>query len=244
MSIEICGLTKHYGSTCAIDGIDLSLDDSVKVLALIGPSGGGKSTLLRLLGGLERPDSGTIRIDGQEIPREEDALRLWRRRNGFLFQSFNLFPHLSALENIVLPLVEVHGWEREEARQRASEVVDRFGMSPHLHKRPAELSGGQQQRIALARATAHEPGLLLLDEPTSALDPEMKAEVLELVAELCQGGQRIILSTHEMGFASSSADAVVFLGGGRIVDSGVARDLFDHPRSATVKAFFSKVMKW
>ncbi len=244
MSIEIRGLPKPSGATRAADGIDLVLDDSVKVLALIGPSGGGKSTLLRLLGGLETPDSGTIRIDGAEVPHDEEVLRLWRRQNGFLFQSFNLFPHLTALENIVLPLVEVHGWKGDEADARAREVVARFGMAAHLEKHPAQLSGGQQQRIALARAMAHEPALLLLDEPTSALDPEMKAEVLDLIEELCQGGQRIILSTHEMGFARGSADAVVFLGGGKVVESGSATDLFDHPQSAIVKAFLGKVMKW
>ncbi|PAW63056.1 MAG: glutamine ABC transporter ATP-binding protein [Verrucomicrobiia bacterium Tous-C2TDCM] len=244
MSIEIRGLTKHYGTTRAADGIDLVLGDSVQVLALIGPSGGGKSTLLRLVGGLERPEEGTIRIDGAEMPRDEESLRLWRRQNGFLFQSFNLFPHLTALENIILPLVEVHGWKRGEADARAREVVARFGMGAHLEKHPAQLSGGQQQRIALARAMAHEPALLLLDEPTSALDPEMKAEVLDLIEELCQAGQRIILSTHEMGFARGSADAVVFLGAGRVVESGSAAELFDHPRSAIVQAFLSKVMKW
>ena len=244
MSIEIRGLTKHYGATRAADGIDLALDDSVKVLALIGPSGGGKSTLLRLLGGLETPDAGTIRIDGAEVPQDEEALRLWRRKNGFLFQSFNLFPHLTALENIILPLVQVHGWKRDEAHGRAREIVARFGMDAHLEKHPAQLSGGQQQRIALARAMAHEPALLLLDEPTSALDPEMKAEVLDLIEELCQGGQRIILSTHEMGFARGSADAVVFIGAGQVVESGAATALFDQPQSAPVKAFLSKVMKW
>lgn len=244
MSIEIVGLRKVYGTTAAIDGIELSLDDSVKVVALIGPSGGGKSTLLRLIGGLETPDKGGVRIDGTTLPTDEAGLRVWRRQNGFLFQSFNLFPHLSALENIVLPLVQVHRWKREAAVERAREVVERFGMTPHLGKRPAELSGGQQQRIALARAMAHEPGLLLLDEPTSALDPEMKAEVLDLIEELCQEGQRIILSTHEMGFARGSADAVVFLGGGKVIESGAANAVFDRPRSETVRAFLGKVMKW
>ncbi len=244
MSIETDQLVKIYGATRAVDGVSLRCDDATRVIVLIGPSGGGKSTLLRLLGGLEIPDSGSIRIDGAEVPRDEEALRVWRRKNGFLFQSFNLFPHLSALENIVLPLVQVHGWKPDAAEARALEVVERFGMAAHLAKRPAELSGGQQQRIALARAMAHEPALLLLDEPTSALDPEMKAEVLDLVEELCQGGQRIILSTHEMGFARSSADAVVFLGGGRIIEAGSPEELFDHPRSETVKAFLGKVMKW
>lgn len=244
MSIEIRGLTKFYGTTPAVDGIDLSLDDTAKVLALVGPSGGGKSTLLRLIGGLEPPDSGSVCIDGKPVPPHEKGLREWRRRNGFLFQSFNLFPHLTAMENIVLPLVEVHGWDRTEAGERAREVVERFGMSPHLWKKPAELSGGQQQRIALARAMAHGPGLLLLDEPTSALDPEMKTEVLELIEELCRGGQRIILSTHEMGFARSSADAVVFLGGGKVIESGTADEVFERPASEVVKAFLGKVMKW
>lgn len=244
MSIEIVGLSKVYGTTAAVDGIDLSLGDSVKVVALIGPSGGGKSTLLRLIGGLETPDKGSVRMDGTTLPKDEPGLRAWRRQNGFLFQSFNLFPHLSARENIVLPLVQVHCWKREDALDRAHEVVERFGMASHLEKRPAELSGGQQQRIALARAMAHEPGLLLLDEPTSALDPEMKAEVLDLIEELCQDGQRIILSTHEMGFARGSADAVVFLGGGKVIESGAADAVFDRPRSETVRAFLGKVMKW
>lgn len=244
MSIETDHLVKVYGATRAADGITLRCDDKARVVVLIGPSGGGKSTLLRLLGGLEIPDSGAIRIDGVPVPQDEENLRAWRRRNGFLFQSFNLFPHLSALENIVLPLVHVHGWDNDAAGDRAREVVGRFGMAAHLTKRPAELSGGQQQRIALARALAHEPALLLLDEPTSALDPEMKAEVLDLVEELCQGGQRIILSTHEMGFARGSADSVLFVGGGRIIESGSPEELFDHPRSEVVKTFLGKVMKW
>lgn len=244
MSIEIKNLSRQYRSTRAVDGFSLRLDDSVQVLALIGPSGGGKSTLLRLLGGLEVPDAGTIRLDGKELPHTEDGLREFRKVNGFLFQSFNLFPHLSALENIVLPLVEVHGWTRDHARDRAREVVARFGMSDHVGKMPAELSGGQQQRIALARAMAHEPALLLLDEPTSALDPEMKAEVLDVVEELCQAGQRIILSTHEMGFARSCADEVVFLAQGRLVESGRGEALFTNPQTEAVRSFLGKVMKW
>jgi polar amino acid transport system ATP-binding protein len=244
MSIEITGLTKHYGATRAVDGISLSLPDEVRVLVLIGPSGGGKSTLLRLLGGLEIPTAGRVRINGSELPVTEDGLREFRRRNGFLFQSFNLFPHLSALENIVLPLVKVHGWSRDEAITRAGEVVARFGMADHVRKMPAELSGGQQQRIALARAMAHGPDLLLLDEPTSALDPEMKAEVLDIVAELCEAGQRIILSTHEMGFARGCADEVIFLGNGRLVESGRGAALFDSPQTEVVRTFLGRVMKW
>jgi polar amino acid transport system ATP-binding protein len=244
MSIEITGLTKHYGETRAVDGISLSLPDEVQVLVLIGPSGGGKSTLLRLLGGLEVPTAGGVAMNGTDLPKTEEGLREFRRRNGFLFQSFNLFPHLSALENIVLPLVTVHRWQRHEAIARAREVVARFGMADHVAKRPAELSGGQQQRIALARAMAHGPELLLLDEPTSALDPEMKAEVLDIVAELCEAGQRIILSTHEMGFARGCADEVIFLADGQLVESGKGDSLFEAPQTAVVRSFLGRVMKW
>ncbi len=244
MSIEITCLTKHYGETRSVDGISLSLPDEVQVLVLIGPSGGGKSTLLRLLGGLELPTAGGVAMNGTDLPRTEEGLREFRRRNGFLFQSFNLFPHLSALENIVLPLVTVHRWQRDEAIARAREVVARFGMADHVAKRPAELSGGQQQRIALARAMAHGPELLLLDEPTSALDPEMKAEVLDIVAELCEAGQRIILSTHEMGFARGCADEVIFLANGRVVESGKGDSLFESPQTEVVRSFLGRVMKW
>lgn len=244
MSIELDSVSKQYSTTKALVEVSLSLRSTDQVLTLIGPSGGGKSTLLRVLGGLETPSSGAVRIDGQELPRSDTDLQKHRRKNGFLFQSFNLFPHLTALDNIVLPLVQVHGWDRDSALARAREVVERFGMLDHLAKRPAELSGGQQQRIALARAMAHRPTLLLLDEPTSALDPEMKAEVLDLIEDLCRAGQRIILSTHEMGFARQCADAVVFLANGRVEETGPAEQLFSNPQSPTVRSFFSKVMKW
>lgn len=244
MSIEISELTKHYGETRAVDGISLTLPDEVRVVVLIGPSGGGKSTLLRLLGSLEIPTSGGITKNGRVLPVTEEGQLEIRRRNGFLFQSFNLFPHLSALENIVLPLVRVHGRSRDEAMARAREVVARFGMEDHVTKMPGELSGGQQQRIALARAMAHEPDLLLLDEPTSALDPEKKAEVLDVVAELCEAGQRIILSTHEMGFARACADETIFLADGRVVESGRGSSLFEAPRTEALRAFLGRVMKW
>ncbi|MEM1442503.1 MAG: ATP-binding cassette domain-containing protein, partial [Verrucomicrobiota bacterium] len=175
MRIETTDLTKTYGATQAVGGVTIRLREEVQVLVLIGPSGGGKSTFLRLIGGLEIPTSGEVKIDGKRLPTNEEELREIRRRNGFLFQSFNLFPHLTAMENIVLPLVKVYGRSKEDATERASEVVERFRLTEHVSKRPGQLSGGQQQRIALARAMAHEPSLLLLDEPTSALDPEMKA---------------------------------------------------------------------
>ena len=242
MSIEISGLTKYYGATRAVDGISLTLSDEVQVLVLIGPSGGGKSTLLRLLGGLEIPTAGSITMNGTALPDTEEGLREFRRRNGFLFQSFNLFPHLSALENIVLPLVKVHEWSRNKAIERAGEVVARFGMADHVKKMPAELSGGQQQRIALARAMAHGPDLLLLDEPTSALDPEMINEVLDVMVELAQEGMTMMVVTHEMGFARKVADRVIFMDEGQIVEDAETDQFFGSPRSERAQTFLSKIL--
>ena len=254
MNIELTGVSRIYGATRALSGVDLAVSDPVRVLALIGPSGGGKSTLLRLLGGLEVPDTGEIRFDSTLLGRGDNPVKSGtamatglsehRKRNGFLFQAFNLFPHLTALENVALPLAKVHGLAPDAARERALACLDRFRLGDHAAKRPAELSGGQQQRVALARAMAHRPRLLILDEPTSALDPEMTAEVLEVIAELCRDGQEIVLSTHEMGFARAVADEVVFLADGEIVEWGRPESLFGAPKQAAVKGFLGRVMRW
>ncbi len=244
MNIELSNLGKRYGETHALRAIDLSVEDPVRVLALIGPSGGGKSTLLRLLGGLEKPENGTVSIGGERLATDEAGLLAHRRGNGFLFQAFNLFPHFSALENVMLPLTEVHGRSKIEAREVAMAGLERFGLADHAHKHPAEMSGGQQQRVALARAIAIRPTLLLLDEPTSALDPEMTAEVLEVIEELCREGQEIVLSTHEMGFARAVADEVVFLADGQVVEQAAAERIFEQPESPVVASFFSRVMRY
>lgn len=242
MDIHAAHLTKKYGTLAALD--DLSLDVSgAGVLALIGPSGGGKSTFLRTLGGLEEPTSGTITINGTTPGTGASALG-WRRRNGFLFQQFNLFPHLSAHRNITLPLEKVHNKSAEEAARLADECLERFGLSGHGHKLPAQLSGGQQQRVGLARAIANNPEILILDEPTSALDPEMTAEVLELIGELAAAGQHIILSTHEMGFARAVADHVVLIAAGKVAEHGPAAAVLDHPQGELARRFLSKVMKF
>jgi len=242
MKLEIHALTKRFGGQAALE--DLHLESGAKVLALIGPSGGGKSTLLRILGGLETPDAGEVRIDGSSLPSTARELLGYRRGNGFLFQQFNLFPHLTALENVTLPLEKAHGRPAAEARATAEASLARFGLDGHFHKRPAQLSGGQQQRVALARAVAHQPRILFLDEPTSALDPEMTGEVLDFIRELADEGQHIILSTHEMGFAKEVADTIAFLAKGRIVESSVPSSFFQQPSSAEGRRFLSRVMKY
>ncbi len=244
MDITLRNLFKIYGKTAAVDDASLQTGSETGVLVLIGPSGGGKSTLLRLIGGLEAPTSGEVLHQGSPLSNSEEELRVFRMKNGFLFQNYNLFPHLSALDNLILPLTKVHGKGKDEAELIAREALARFGMAPHAEKMPVQLSGGQQQRVGLARAMAHKPGLLLLDEPTSALDPEMKAEVLDVVDELRQEGQKIILTTHEMGFARKVGDETVFLANGKILGNGPGTSLFDSPPRPEIKAFLSKVMKW
>ncbi|HVJ44990.1 MAG TPA: amino acid ABC transporter ATP-binding protein [Luteolibacter sp.] len=242
MKLDITALSRRFGDHVALD--DLHLASDTNVLCLIGPSGGGKSTLLRILGGLERPDSGSVLIDGDPIPTTERDLVAYRRKNGFLFQQFNLFPHLTALQNLTLPLTRAHGMEESKATSTALAALDRFGLSGHGEKRPSELSGGQQQRVALARAVAAKPRILFLDEPTSALDPEMTAEVLDLIRELADEGQHIILSTHEMGFAKAVAGNIAFLSAGKIGELASPASFFTSPSSADAQRFLSRVMKY
>ena len=243
MKLEVDRVTKRYGTTTALDGLSLNLA-TARVLVLIGPSGGGKSTLLRLLGGLETADSGTVQVNDHRLVANPAALQDYRRQNGFLFQQFNLFPHLSARRNITLPLEKVHGHPPEKARELAEQSLDRFGLLKHADKLPAQLSGGQQQRVGIARAVAFSPEVLFLDEPTSALDPEMTAEVLELIQELAEAGQDIILSTHEMGFARAVADQVAFVAAGKIEECRPPAELFEKPESAICQRFLSKVMRY
>ena len=243
MKLEIAGLTKCFGATRALDALSLAVA-STRVLVLIGPSGGGKSTLLRVLGGLETADAGGVRIDGRPLPSDPAALQAYRRRNGFLFQQFNLFPHLTALNNIALPLAKVHGHTPAAARELAEQALGRFGLLDHAAKLPAELSGGQQQRVGIARAVAHQPDVLFLDEPTSALDPEMSAEVLELIEELAAGAQDIILSTHVMGFARAVADQVAFVAAGQVAELAPPASLLAAPRTPLCQRFLSRVMRY
>jgi len=236
-------IVKRFDGQVVLDGVSLSFE-GVRSLVLVGPSGGGKSTLLRILGGLEHPDSGEVELDGQRILFTEEALLRHRRSVGTVFQAFNLFPHLTALQNITLPLEKVHGRTAAQAEETARQLLVRFHLESHAAKRPAELSGGQRQRVAIARAVSSRPRLLLLDEPTSALDPEMTAEVLDAILELRDEGLDFVLVTHEMGFARRVADQVAFLADGRILEAGPAAQLFDAPSAPQTRAFLDKVLKY
>jgi polar amino acid transport system ATP-binding protein len=243
MKLEINRLNKAFGAQKVLSNISLHLE-KVHTLALIGPSGGGKSTLLRLIAGLEIPDDGTIALNGEQIIFEEARLRLHRRSVGTVFQAYNLFPHLSALENITLPLEKVHAMAASEARQSAEQILDRFQLLAHAHKPPVQLSGGQRQRVAIARAISIRPKLLLFDEPTSALDPEMTAEVLEVIEELRNEGRDFVLVTHQMGFAHRIADQIALLTDGEIKEVGSPDQVLDHPQSEATQRFLAKVMKY
>jgi len=244
MQILLDRITKTFGAHRVLDAVSLELENA-RSLVFIGPSGGGKSTLLRVLAGLEAPDSGTVRIDGETVDfTNANALREHRRKIGVVFQAFNLFPHLSALANLTLPLEKVHAHSPEQARETALAALRRFGLEAHAHKKPAELSGGQKQRVAIARAVAVRPRVLLFDEPTSALDPEMTAEVLDVIEELKEENRDLILVTHEMGFARVVADRVVFLADGKIVESGTPGEVFAAPRTEACRTFLARVLKY
>lgn len=244
MKLEAHQLIKRYGGFVALDGASFDTGDQARVVALLGPSGGGKSTLLRVLGGLLRPESGEVRVNGVPLPSDEIGALRALKGNGFVFQGYNLFPHLSALENIILPLQEVHKWSTNDAQQRALELLARLGLADHATKRPSELSGGQQQRAAIARALAPRPSLLLLDEPTSALDPVMTGEVLDVIRELVESEQQIVLATHEISFARKVADWVVFLSHGHVEVSCPANDFFQRPQSAMARDYLQGLSRY
>jgi polar amino acid transport system ATP-binding protein len=245
MQLEVEKVSKTFGEHRVLDGISLAFDE-VQTLVLIGPSGGGKSTFLRILAGLEYPDGDQAKvvIDGQRIVYREDALAKHRRTVGTVFQAYNLFPHYTALENVTLPLEKVHGMSKADARETAMQTLTRFRLADHAGKRPAELSGGQRQRVAIARAIAIKPKLLFFDEPTSALDPEMTGGVLEVIEELRDEGRDFVLVTHEMSFARRVADQVAVLAEGRIVEFGPSAQVFDAPQHEISRSFFAKVLKY
>ncbi len=242
MRVKIEGLRKDFEGTPVLRGIDF--DDDVTALAIIGSSGGGKSTLLRIVGGLLSPTDGNVSVDDEQVDFRERALPAYRCQLGFVFQNSGLFHHLDARENIALPLRTVHGWSASDAAARADELLERFGLSAETAKRPSQLSGGQQQRVAIARAIAARPKMLLLDEPTSALDPEYTGEVLDIIRDLKEGGTRFIIVTHEMGFARHACDNVAFLHGGALLEYGTSAQVFDQPATLELQRFLSKLLEW
>lgn len=244
MQLEAVGLIKRYGVHLALDHASFVVPSEARCVVLLGASGSGKSTLLRILGSLLTPEAGQVKLDDRALGWSDEKTLSQRRDNGFVFQSFNLFPHQTVLENVALPLRIVHGRGEQEARLRSLEVLQRFGLGLHIDKHPAELSGGQQQRVALARAIAHEPKLLLLDEPTSALDPIMTQEVLDLIRSLAEGKQQIVLSTHEISFARKVADWVIFMDQGKVMESVPAGQFFECPASDLAKLFLEALTRY
>lgn len=243
MKLDLRHISKSFGQHLVLDNISMSLEN-VRTLVLIGPSGCGKSTLLRIIAGLEYPDAGELTLDGDRVDFHEESLRRHRRTIGVVFQSFNLFPHLTIMKNITLPLVTVHAVKPSEAEETAMQLLKRLQLESHAHKKPAQLSGGQRQRAAIARAISFKPKLLLFDEPTSALDPEMTAEVLDVIEELRDDGLDFILVTHNMGFARRIADQVTMIADGRIVESGIGAHAFDQLVSQQSRNFLAKVLKY
>jgi len=243
MQLKIDGLLKQYNDLVVLNNVQLNLSE-VHSLVLIGPSGGGKTTLLRILAGLEYPDAGTVAINGKQLLFREEELVQYRKRVGMVFQAYNLFPHLTAIDNIVLPLVHVHHRTVREAQDLAMQLLRRFQLEIHANKKPSQLSGGQKQRVAIARAIAIRPDFLLFDEPTSALDPEFTAEVLDMIEELKYEEIDLILVTHEMGFAKRVSDHVLFIAEGGVLEEGSATEVFDSPKHPLVKQFLNKVLKY
>lgn len=237
--IKAIGIHKHFNGLHAVKGVDITVQDG-EVLCIIGPSGSGKSTLLRCLNMLETPDEGIVEVDGVQVTQEN--LREMRTKMAMVFQNFNLFSHLSVLENITVAPVHVKGVSKEEAEEKALKLLKLVGLEEKAGVYPRNLSGGQKQRVAIARALAMEPEILLFDEPTSALDPEMVGEVLDVMKDLAEEGMTMVVVTHEMGFAREVADDVIFMADGCIVESGTAQQIFDHPQQERTQNFLKKVL--
>ncbi len=239
--VVLSDVQKHYGQFQALKDIDLTVDRG-EVVVVIGPSGSGKSTLCRTINRLETITSGTITIDGKELPKEGKGLAELRADVGMVFQSFNLFAHLTILENVTLGPIKVRKLKKADAENEARALLERVGVGHQADKLPAQLSGGQQQRVAIARALAMKPKVMLFDEPTSALDPEMINEVLDVMVGLAADGMTMIVVTHEMGFARKAANRVVFMADGQIVEQAAPEQFFTRPESDRAKDFLSKLI--
>lgn len=234
-------VNKHFGDLHVLKEINLEIGKG-EVVVVIGPSGSGKSTLCRAINRLETIESGTITIDGKQLPEEGKALAQLRADVGMVFQSFNLFAHKSILDNVTLGPIKVRKQKKAEAEKRGMELLERVGVAQQAQKFPAQLSGGQQQRVAIARSLAMDPKVMLFDEPTSALDPEMINEVLDVMVGLAKDGMTMVVVTHEMGFARKAANRVVFMADGQIVEENTPEEFFTHPKSDRAKDFLGKIL--
>ena len=239
--IEVKGLKKAFGNLEVLKGITETINDK-EVVCVIGPSGSGKSTFIRCLNLLEDPTGGEIFLDGEKINDPKADIDKIRERMGMVFQSFNLFPHMSVKENITLAPIKVKGMSQADADKKAMELLKMVGLADKADSFPGQLSGGQKQRVAIARALAMDPEVMLFDEPTSALDPEMVGEVLQVMKDLAAGGMTMVIVTHEMGFAKEVADRVFFIDQGVIMEQGTPQQIFDNPQNERTKSFLSKVL--
>jgi glutamate transport system ATP-binding protein len=239
--VSLENVNKHFGAVHVLRDINLAVAPG-EVVVVVGPSGGGKSTLCRTINRLETIDRGTIRFEGRPLPDEWRALARLRAEVGMVFQSFNLFPHKTILENVTLGPIYARRIPRERAQDQGMELLERVGISAQASKYPAQLSGGQQQRAAIARALAMDPKMILFDEPTSALDPEMVQEVLDVMIGLARNGMSMLVVTHEMGFARRAAHRIVFMADGQIVEENTPEEFFTRPRTARAKEFLSRIL--
>jgi len=239
--VRIEGLHKKFGDFEALKGIDLEIMPK-QVVVVVGPSGSGKSTMLRCINGLEVATRGNIFVEGLDVTHRASDLNLVRQKVGMVFQSFNLFPHLTTIKNVTLAPIKVKGMSSDEANKVAVELLEKVGLAEKADAFPAHLSGGQQQRVAIARALAMDPDLMLFDEVTSALDPELVSEVLDTMKELAKEGMTMVVVTHEMGFAKEVGDRLIFMDEGLIVEDGKPEDVFNNPQHPRTKEFFSKIL--
>lgn len=240
-AIEIRALNKWYGDFQALKDVDLTVARGERIV-VCGPSGSGKSTLIRCVNALEDHDSGTITVQGREVRKDSSSIAEARAEVGMVFQQFNLFPHLTILQNLTLGPIKARGLSRKEAEARAMKYLERVRIPDQAAKKPSELSGGQQQRVAIARSLCMEPRIMLFDEPTSALDPEMISEVLDVIIDLAQEGMTMICVTHEMGFARKAADRMVFMDKGEIIEAGTPQAFFDAPKTERCRDFLSRIL--
>ena len=239
--IEVKGLKKNFGKLEVLKGVDLQVRRG-EVVVIIGPSGSGKSTFLRSLNLLEKPNGGTITVEGQDIMADRHKTRELRERMGMVFQQFNLFPHLRVLDNVTLAPMRVKGVSKEEANRKAMQLLERVGLKDKADAWPGKLSGGQKQRVAIVRALAMDPDVMLFDEPTSALDPEMVGEVLDVMKTLARDGMTMVVVTHEMGFAREVGDRVLFMDDGQVLEEGTPQDIFNAPKHPRTQDFLSKLL--